>query len=154
MSCAYVVSLPKQDHVYFTGNLKICLLLRTDISNLQISALPKLVQMILQVSLMTILFQRLILCPVRRKNSFVGTADYVPPEVLNDQPAGSGCDIFFDLNAFCSDSVIILTSADRWAFGCILYQMLCGAPPFRGPSEYLTFQVWFANFVPFFPPAL
>jgi 3-phosphoinositide dependent protein kinase-1 len=31
-------------------------------------------------------------------------------------------------------------STDLWAFGCIIYQMLAGVPPFRAGSEYLIFQ--------------
>ena len=53
-------------------------------------------------------------------NSFVGTAEYVSPELLTDKNA-------------CKAS-------DLWAFGCIIYQLLAGRPPFKAANEYLTFQ--------------
>ncbi|XP_075557860.1 3-phosphoinositide-dependent protein kinase 1-like isoform X1 [Dermacentor variabilis] len=53
-------------------------------------------------------------------NSFVGTAQYVSPEMLSDKS--------------CSPST------DLWALGCIVYQMISGLPPFRASNEYLTFQ--------------
>ncbi|XP_063700254.1 3-phosphoinositide-dependent protein kinase 1-like [Culicoides brevitarsis] len=56
----------------------------------------------------------------RRKNSFVGTAQYVSPEILNGQPSSR--------------------ASDLWALGCIIYQMLAGLPPFRAGSEYLIFR--------------
>ena len=49
--------------------------------------------------------------PRKRKNSFVGTAQYVSPELLTDKP--------------------VCPSSDLWAFGCIIYQMIAGLPPFR-----------------------
>ncbi|KAE8713875.1 3-phosphoinositide-dependent protein kinase 1 [Hibiscus syriacus] len=52
--------------------------------------------------------------------TFVGTAAYVPPEVLNSSPATFGNDI--------------------WALGCTLYQMLSGTSPFKDTSEWLIFQ--------------
>lgn len=55
-----------------------------------------------------------------RANSFVGTAEYVSPELLTDKNA-------------CKAS-------DLWAFGCIIYQLLAGRPPFKAGNEYLTFQ--------------
>ena len=52
--------------------------------------------------------------------SFVGTAEYVSPELLRDKNA-------------CKAS-------DLWAFGCIVYQLIAGRPPFKAANEYLTFQ--------------
>ncbi|OAA46251.1 Serine/threonine-protein kinase domain protein [Metarhizium rileyi] len=56
----------------------------------------------------------------RRAASFVGTAEYVSPELLTHKSAGKASDI--------------------WAFGCIIYQLFAGRPPFKAGSEYLTFQ--------------
>ena len=55
-----------------------------------------------------------------RAQSFVGTAEYVSPELLTEKSAGK--------------------ASDLWAFGCIVYQLLAGRPPFKAANEYLTFQ--------------
>jgi 3-phosphoinositide dependent protein kinase-1 len=47
-------------------------------------------------------------------------------------------------------------SCDLWALGCIIYQLLTGRPPFKGGSEYLTFQLITARSLTFpedFPAA-
>lgn len=56
----------------------------------------------------------------QRCASFVGTAQYVSPEILKGNAAH--------------------LSTDLWAYGCIIYQMIAGQPPFRGATEYLIFQ--------------
>ncbi|XP_020293934.1 3-phosphoinositide-dependent protein kinase 1 [Pseudomyrmex gracilis] len=55
-----------------------------------------------------------------RKGSFVGTAQYVSPELLIEKTASR--------------------ASDLWALGCIVYQMVAGLPPFRSRSEYMIFQ--------------
>ena len=56
-----------------------------------------------------------------RQSTFVGTADYVSPEMLRGtSKPGVGMDL--------------------WALGCLVYQMFVGRPPFRAASEYLTFE--------------
>lgn len=61
--------------------------------------------------------------------TFVGTAAYVPPEVLNSSPPSVGNDL--------------------WALGCTLYQMLSGTSPFKDASEWLIFQRIIARDVKF-----
>ncbi|XP_066139669.1 3-phosphoinositide-dependent protein kinase 1 isoform X2 [Euwallacea fornicatus] len=56
----------------------------------------------------------------RRRNSFVGTAQFVSPEMLQE----------------CKSS----PASDLWALGCIIFQMASGFMPFTGGSEYLVFQ--------------
>lgn len=55
-----------------------------------------------------------------RTSSFVGTAEYASPELLEDKDASKG--------------------ADYWALGCILYQMLAGTTPFKASNDYQIFQ--------------
>ncbi|KAL2920071.1 serine/threonine protein kinase [Polyrhizophydium stewartii] len=57
----------------------------------------------------------------KRRASFVGTAEYCSPELLNDREASHASDV--------------------WAIGCIIYQMLVGRPPFKATNEYQTFQL-------------
>jgi len=57
---------------------------------------------------------------IARKGSFVGTAEYMPPELVKETKT-----------CFASD---------LWSLGCTIYQMLCARPPFRGVTEYLTMQ--------------
>lgn len=50
----------------------------------------------------------------------MGTAEYVSPELLKDKTAR--------------------LASDLWAFGCIIFQLFTGRPPFKAANDYLTFQ--------------
>uniref|UniRef100_A0A1I7YSI3 3-phosphoinositide-dependent protein kinase 1 n=1 Tax=Steinernema glaseri TaxID=37863 RepID=A0A1I7YSI3_9BILA len=54
------------------------------------------------------------------RSSFVGTAQYISPEVVQGKAFGPEC--------------------DYWALGAILCQMLAGRPPFYGENDYKTME--------------
>jgi len=56
----------------------------------------------------------------KRIMTFVGTAEYISPEVIGDRPAEYGTDI--------------------WAFGIMLYEMYYNRTPFKAATAYLTFR--------------
>ncbi|KAJ7675110.1 kinase-like domain-containing protein [Mycena rosella] len=56
----------------------------------------------------------------KRATTFVGTAQYQAPELLELKET--------------------TTSSDYWAFGCVLYQMIAGRFAFSDRSDYLTWQ--------------
>ncbi|XP_043241496.1 3-phosphoinositide-dependent protein kinase 1-like isoform X2 [Amphibalanus amphitrite] len=58
--------------------------------------------------------------PPTRRNSFVGTAEYVSPELLQEKTTSH--------------------ASDLWALGCVVYQMVAGLPPFRSRSQYMIFK--------------
>nr|AHZ63853.1 phototropin [Welwitschia mirabilis] len=57
--------------------------------------------------------------PIRASNSFVGTEEYIAPEIIS----GSGHS----------------SAVDWWALGILLYEMLYGFTPFRGKTRQKTF---------------
>lgn len=57
----------------------------------------------------------------RIMNTFAGTPLYVSPEMLNDNLATYGSDL--------------------WALGCIIYQCLIGKPPFQGAEEVQLYKM-------------
>ncbi|BGP24719.1 serine/threonine protein kinase Nrc-2 [Rhodotorula toruloides] len=55
-----------------------------------------------------------------RTNSFVGTEEYICPEVINGRGHSS--------------------AVDWWTFGILVYEMLYGCTPFKGPNRHATFS--------------
>ncbi|KAG6653720.1 hypothetical protein CIPAW_05G096000 [Carya illinoinensis] len=58
--------------------------------------------------------------PVAKSNSFVGTEEYIAPEIITGAGHGSGI--------------------DWWSLGILLYEMLYGRTPFRGKNRQKTFS--------------
>lgn len=57
---------------------------------------------------------------ISSEGAFVGTAAYIPPEVLERQPMDHRSDLY--------------------SLGCTLYEMATGAPPYAGTFEEIAFQ--------------
>eukprot|EP01104_Vermistella_antarctica_P014212 TRINITY_DN4431_c5_g1_i1.p1 TRINITY_DN4431_c5_g1~~TRINITY_DN4431_c5_g1_i1.p1 ORF type:complete len:612 (-),score=172.59 TRINITY_DN4431_c5_g1_i1:48-1841(-) len=60
--------------------------------------------------------------PRARALSFVGTAEYVSPELLGEEDPHT------------------LFASDIWAYGCVVYQFLCGCVPFKGITDLQVFE--------------
>ncbi|KAI8830506.1 putative serine/threonine protein kinase (Nrc-2) [Chytriomyces cf. hyalinus JEL632] len=69
-----------------------------------------------------------------RTNSFVGTEEYIAPEVIR----GNGH----------------TAAVDFWTLGILIYEMLYGTTPFKGPNRNATFYNVIHNEVPFPIPDL
>ncbi len=70
-----------------------------------------------------------------RKNSFPGSEEYVSPELLGEAD--------------------VTQASDLWALGVMVFQMLTGKVPFKGATQFLTFQKIQSGEVEFpadFPP--
>ena len=66
---------------------------------------------------------------------FVGTADFMAPEMVkgsSDEQVKIAKEEGRKLSG-------VDHTADLWAFGCVIYQLLVGATSFAAPSPYLTF---------------
>ncbi|GAA5811975.1 hypothetical protein MFLAVUS_005422 [Mucor flavus] len=68
-------------------------------------------------------------CMNVRTNSFVGTEEYLAPEVIK----GSGHS----------------STVDWWTLGILVYEMICGYTPFKGPTRDDTFEMILSSTVEF-----
>ena len=57
---------------------------------------------------------------VKRTKSICGTPDYIPPEILNNEP--------------------YTKSVDWWQLGVLIYEMIMGVPPFYHKKNEMTYK--------------
>lgn len=67
------------------------------------------------------LFADMVGKDIERKGTFVGTVNYLAPEMIKDS------------DATCA--------SDLWALGCIIFKMYTGKVPFPGMSETACFPI-------------
>ncbi|KIO25684.1 hypothetical protein M407DRAFT_75349 [Tulasnella calospora MUT 4182] len=58
--------------------------------------------------------------PSQRRNTFCGTLDYLPPEMIEGKAYNE--------------------KVDHWAIGVLAYEFLCGRPPFEDKDEKATYK--------------
>jgi 3-phosphoinositide dependent protein kinase-1 len=81
---------------------------------------------------------KIILALVETAKTFVGTSQYVSPELLEaNETSRRSVTVHISILVIMTD---FWSSSDLWALGCIIYQMIAGRFTFTGLSEYLTWQ--------------